>query len=257
MSQPQKGLSSTTLRSLAMLLMLIDHLGHVFFPDQLWLRYIGRLAFPIFAFLIVEGYVHTRNFPKYLGRLGLLALVSDLPYQLMVDRTWDYLPFKNVIWTFLIGLAAIFLIDKAKRLTNKPLYYLASTAVFLVAYQVAEVLDTDYHGLGITMLVGFYLLRGASLSQKIGQSLLMLIANLILANLPLLEVVTPETFGLYWAHYGWELISPQYYALLALPIIWTYSGQPGYQSKPLQTISYLFYPLHMVVLGLIALYLGK
>lgn len=241
-------LSATSLRSLAMVLMLIDHIGHTLYPDQMWIRYIGRLAFPIFAFLISQGYRHTKNLPNYLFRLLLLALVSDWSFQFMSHQNWNYHPFQNVIWTFLISLVTIWAIDQLKPRLSQPYSYLAALLIFLLAYGLAFVLGTDYHGLGVATVLGFYYFPG-----KGKQLLTMVLVHIILANAHHLYVITPETFPLYWDHYGWKLFSPQYYAILSLPIIWLYSGKAGYQSTFLKTFNYLFYPLHMVVIGVVKL----
>lgn len=245
-------LTASSLRWLAMTTMLIDHIGHTLYPDQLWLRYIGRLAFPLFAFLISQGYRHTRHFPKYLTRLLLLALITDLPFHFMSHRSWDYLPFQNVIWTFIIGLIVIWAIDQTRTKLPPVASYLISGLIFLAGYQLAGWLDPDYHRLGVTTVVGFYLFSGHSRAAKLKQLGLMVLVNLILANIFRLDFLTPDNVQLYWQHYGWELISPQYWALLALPLIWSYTGQAGYQSKATQVLNYLFYPLHMLILGFLA-----
>lgn len=247
-------LSASQLRNLAMVFMLIDHTGGYLFPDQMLFRYIGRLAFPIFAFLITEGYAHTRSLTKYMLRLLALAIITDLPYQFMREQNWVYDPFENVIWTFLIGLGTIFLMDKVKEKLKRPHYIAVSLLIFAASYWLAGELSTDYYGLGVTTMVGFHLCRGKGSRQKWGQLATLVVVNLLLANIHRLHFITPETFPLYWAKYGWKLFSPQYYALLALPLIWSYSGQAGYQSKPLKTFNYLFYPLHMLVIGVIKIF---
>ncbi|MDQ0221953.1 TraX family protein [Streptococcus moroccensis] len=253
MTNPNRGLSSFTLRSIAMLAMVIDHTAAIFFPDILWLRYIGRVAFPIFAFLLVEGYVHTKKFSHYLLRLLGLAILTDIPFNLMLNQSWDYVPFQNVIWTFVIGLASIWAIDNSKGKIPRVAWYLSTLVVILVSTFLADWLETDYHSLGILMILGFYFFRGNSLQNRSGQFSIMLLANVILPNLNTLTVIGYENLPLYWDYYGFELIHPQIFALLALPIIWLYSGQQGYHSKAGQVFNYLFYPLHMLVIGLLAL----
>lgn len=246
------GLSSLTLRHLAMFIMVIDHIGLVFFPDQLIWRYIGRLAFPIFAFLVVEGYLHTKNFVYYLCRLLVFALLTDLPYYFMTNGRWLYQPFKNVIWTFLIGLITIWLIDKSKRHFPLLLYIITSLIIFACACWLANFWETDYHDWGIMTLAGFYVFRGKLLQHRLAQTLVFLVVNCILPNLVLFQLVNFDNFELYWEHYGIRLFSPQMFAVLALPIIWTYNGQLGYHTRFSQIINYLFYPLHMLIIGLIA-----
>ena len=104
------GISSFTLHILAMALMLCDHLWATLFPAQEWLTCIGRIAFPIFAFMIAEGYFHTSNVKKYIARLLIFAIVSEVPFDLLYGSTVIYPFHQNVLWTFLIALLAIVLI---------------------------------------------------------------------------------------------------------------------------------------------------
>lgn len=110
----ERGLSSAALHILAMGCMLCDHLG-VFFPRSVWLPCVGRLAFPIFAFLAAEGARRTHDRRRYMKRLLLLALLSEIPFNLQYERSVFYPFHQNVIWTFLIALLVICLIERAKR----------------------------------------------------------------------------------------------------------------------------------------------
>ncbi|MDD6201867.1 MAG: TraX family protein, partial [Lachnospiraceae bacterium] len=85
-----RGISSFTLHIIAILLMLCDHLWATVFSQYDWLTWVGRLAYPIFAFMLVEGYFHTRNLKKYLGRLLFWAILSELPFNLMYGGSLIY-----------------------------------------------------------------------------------------------------------------------------------------------------------------------
>ena len=108
-------ISAAMLHIIAMTFMLMDHLWATLLPAQDWLTCVGRLAFPIFAFMAVEGYFHTHSFKKYILRLLLFAVLSEIPFDLMYGGTWFYPFHQNVIWTLLIGLAGIHLMEKTRK----------------------------------------------------------------------------------------------------------------------------------------------
>ena len=144
-----QGVSSFTLHIIAMLLMLCDHLWATVLSRYAWLTWVGRLAYPVFAFLLVEGYFHTRNLKKYLGRLLFWAIVSEIPFNLMYGGGLSYPYHQNVLWTFLLGLLLIAGIEKARQ-KGKPLL---TVIVFLLSVIAGYVLGflamADYFGYGI------------------------------------------------------------------------------------------------------------
>ena len=107
-------LSAAALHILAMTFMLMDHLWATLLSSQMWLTHVGRLAFPIFAFLAVEGYFHTRSFKRYALRMLLFAVLSEVPFDLMYGGTVFYPVHQNVIWTLLLGLLGIRLMEAAR-----------------------------------------------------------------------------------------------------------------------------------------------
>ena len=117
----KKQLTSASLHILTMGLMLCDHLWATVVPGNQWLNTLGRLAYPIFAFLLVEGYFHTRSVKGYALRLLALALVSEIPFNLMYGSRLFYPVHQNVIWTLLIGLGCICLNEKQELLKMKKL----------------------------------------------------------------------------------------------------------------------------------------
>ena len=100
-------MNSFALHVLAMLLMLCDHLQLTLLPELPILRCVGRLAFPLFAFMAVEGYLRTRNLKNYLLRLLMLAVISEIPFDLLVSGSVFYPVHQNVIWTIVLGLCCI------------------------------------------------------------------------------------------------------------------------------------------------------
>ena len=115
MKQKPFSLNTTHLRILALFLMLVDHLGRTVFPQFPWMMILGRLAFPIFAFQTAEGYRHTHNFKGYCKRLAIFALVSEIPFNLMVSGSLLYPSHQNVMVTMLLGLLACRAYDRKKR----------------------------------------------------------------------------------------------------------------------------------------------
>ena len=108
-------LSALTLHILAMAFMFCDHLWATLAGDAWWLTGIGRLAFPMFAFFLVEGFFHTHDRKKYCMRLLLLAILSELPINLMYSGLLFYPFHQNVIWTLLTGFLCIWAIDTLRK----------------------------------------------------------------------------------------------------------------------------------------------
>ena len=234
-----KVINSFWIRNIAIITMLIDHLGVIFWPDILILRYIGRLAFPLFAFLLVEGYHKTTNLKKYMARLLLAAIVSDIPFQLAINGNLEYQPFTNVLWTFLIGISVIHAITKLKSRTSHSDWIGYVFVITVIGFIFAEWVGSDYSGIGIIMIAGLHLFRGDSTLSKIGQFTAFVLANIIITNIG-------------WEMYhGLDALSPQYYAILSLLIIWSYNGKQGIHAKAYRLFSYLFYPVHLTVLAIL------
>ena len=147
-----KGISSFTLHILAMSLMLCDHLWATLLPAQEWLTCIGRIAFPIFAFMIVEGYFHTSNIRKYMRRLLIGAIISEIPFNLVMGSSIIYPFHQNVLWTFLIALLSITFIEKAKR-SGK---WWAAILTVIIGCLLGTVGMVDYLGAGVLTVLGFY-----------------------------------------------------------------------------------------------------
>lgn len=234
-------LSAATLHLLAMALMLMDHLWATLLPGQEWLTCAGRLAFPIFAFMTVEGYFHTRNFKRYLLRLLVFALISEVPFDLMYGGTVIYPYHQNVIWTFLLGLLGIHGMETVRKRSRRWLWVLASVGIVVLGFLLGTLTMVDYYGAGVLTVFAFYFFRGRKGWCLLGQVLV-----------------------LYWINV--ELLGGQYYpvtllgqslqlyqqslALLALVPIWLYRGRQGHHSRAFQYACYAFYPVHMLILGL-------
>lgn len=237
-----KGISSFALHILAMTLMLCDHLWATLLPGQEWLTCIGRMAFPIFAFMIVEGYFHTSNVRKYILRLFAFAIISEVPFNLFYGSSVIFPFHQNVLWTFLIAVLSITLIEKTKKAKKWWLTWLIGIVTVAVDSLLGTVAMVDYFGAGVLTVLVFYFFRERKWWCFFGQLVCMFIINDCILG------------GYYYSIpiVGYELkVVQQGFALLSLIPIWLYDGHQGYHSKPFQYLCYMFYPLHMLILYLI------
>lgn len=250
MSETQKkqkiGINALTLHILAMLLMVCDHAWATVISGQAWLTAVGRLAFPIFAFMLAEGFRRTRNVKRYALRLLVLALLSEIPFDLMYGATVFYPFHQNVIWTFLIALLCMWAISSVHRHGK----FLPTVLICLITatagYLAGRLLMTDYGGEGVLTVLLFYLFPSETWRQKLCQTLGMIGLNCIL----LASLVVPVSL------FGHMLELPeQGLALLALIPIWLYNGKQGCHSRCTRLVCYGFYPVHMLILALCMIYL--
>lgn len=235
--------TSASLHTMAMGFMLCDHLWATVVPGNEWLTCVGRLAFPIFAFLIVEGYFHTRDLKKYVLRLLVFALVSEIPFNLVVGGGVLYPFHQNVLWTFLMSLGLIRWNESVKQRSHAVRVTVAVASV-LAGCVAGLITFTDYlHG-GILTVLAFYFFRERNWVNRVLQ-----LTWLAIINLEILGGLSYEI-----TLFGAEFFFPrQGFALLALIPIWLYRGNPGLRSPVLKWTNYLFYPVHLLILGLLML----
>ena len=239
-------MTSFVLKVIAMVSMLIDHTGIAYFEQISWMNLIGRIAFPIFAFQISEGYIHTKNLKKYFLRLFLFALISQIPFMLFLSTYIDIeelifteLLTLNIFFTLFVGLLAIFLHDKIshsniKFTTNKKIDYILKQVIGIIIAILlgilAEICHFDYGFFGIAIIFMFYLFKNDKLAMVISY-----ITACILK------------YGIQIISYGFNI----WYVLLGiftiLPIIFIclYNGKQG---KKVKYLLYLFYPVHLLIL---------
>ena len=235
-------LSAAALHILAMAFMLMDHLWATLLPAQEWLTCVGRLAFPIFAFMAVEGYFHTRSFKRYALRMLAFALLSEIPFDLMYGGTWFYPVHQNVIWTLLFGLLGIRVMEKAREKGKLWCHVLACAGITVLGAALGTVGMVDYYGMGVLTVFVFYFFHGKEWWKLLGQILTLYWLNVQMLGGQLYPV---SVFGAEFE------ICQQGLALLALVPIWLYHGRQGYHSKAFQYACYAFYPVHMLVLALL------
>ena len=236
-------LDSNMLRSIAVILMISDHVWATAMSFGNWMTYIGRMAFPIFAFQIAEGFVHTKNFKKYALRLLGFALITEIPFNLFYSSRWFNPYHQNVLFTLLLGLLAIRVIDNLKKDISAK--NIGKSVLWLLLISIGGTLGfVDYGFLGVLTVVMFYLCRGYSFTP------ILQLIGMVLINIVFFEgqVFMFDVFG------KTIEIPSQGFAVFALIPIWLYNGKKGKSSKVLQYGFYAFYPVHMLILYLIKLF---
>lgn len=238
------GITSFGLHLIAAAAMLIDHISYTLMPQKIWMRAIGRLSFPIFAFMIVEGYYHTRDVKKYMTRLLIFALISEIPFNLTASFNIFNPLAQNAIWTFLISLSTIVFIEKISKKyagSNPVPAFIFKALAVITSFILGTVTFVDYMGPGVLMVLTFYFFREKTVKAFIPKLILMILIN----------VVFLRPFSPPLAYIGSLEIPMQTLALLSLPVIHFYNGEKGYSSKFTKYFFYLFYPVHLLILAAI------
>lgn len=204
------GLDTFTLKIIAVITMIIDHVGAFLVPECLILRIIGRISFPIFAFLIVEGFYHTRDVRKYMIRLGTFALISEIPFDLV--GTGNILEFshQNIFFTLFIGVLLMYFYGGQYSKEAK----VGCVILLLLA---GDIFRVDYGAWGILMIFCFYIFRERTKEKFISVAFINIFA-----------------FGLV-----------QTFAVIALLPIYLYNGEKG---RSMKYLFYAIYPVHLLIL---------
>lgn len=210
-------MSAFTLKLSALVTMIIDHVGAIFFPQFIWLRYIGRLSMPIYAFLLVQGYMHTRNFNRYALRMGIFALLSEVPYDLLFQGTWLEFQRQNILFTFLTALFVMKLLDASAKSRNIFMFIGAVILTILPYF-----LHFSYDVYGVLTVLCFYLFQKYRGIDAVAFSAL--------------------TYG----QYTQDGNTTQLYAIAAAIPVLLYNGKRGTLS--LKYFFYISYPAHMLLL---------
>lgn len=248
-------LNRNALKTTALVSMLLDHIGMIIVypmyinacmvdgvemmgelvPDEAKrlymlytiLRIIGRLAFPIFAFMITEGFIHTQNLKKYILRLFLFAAISEIPYNLAAGRSFLYPYSQNVLWTFLIAVIMIWAAEKyALKIENTAKRIIVSVLLVLAAAFLSALSDGGFSGM--LLIASMYFFKDDKKKYWLGCA-----ASIIIMSIQFMDI--------------------QIFALLALVLIEMYNGEKGKGNKYL---FYIFYPAHLLALTLIYLAMG-
>ena len=248
----RRGISGSTLKIIAIVTMLIDHIGAavlgrllvmqgidelntadaaavarwisdnaVLYGSYTIMRMIGRVAFPIFCFLLIQGFLHTHDVKKYALRLFVFALVSELPFDLAFKGKIDF-SYQNVFFTLLIGLLTMMAFRWVEERTEwqKWLRVVLDIVALACGIAVAELLKTDYSGIGVVCIMALYIFRKSKVQQ--------IVAGCVA--------------------FCWEITAP----IAFLPIAF-YKGKRGLNIK---YFFYAFYPVHLLILYLIVYAMG-
>lgn len=202
-------LNTFQLKCIAIVTMLIDHVGVVIFPGHMGFRVIGRLSFPIFCFLLVEGFYHTKDVKKYMMRLGIFALISEIPHDLAFYKVFLEFEKQNVFFTLLLGVVLMYHLQRTNRGYVKSCYV-------LLAMWIALVTGMSYDYRGILLIMVYYVCRNNFSAKCI--------------------------MGAMW-NFLWTGV--QRYGALASILIALYNGERG---KSIKYIFYVFYPVHLLIL---------
>ena len=235
-------ISASTLHIMAMICMLLDHLWATVIPGNQWMTCLGRLAFPMFAFMVVEGYFRTSNWKRYAKRLLFFAIISEIPFNLMYSSSLIFPFHQNVIWTLLLGLGLIHINELTAKKEKLWLSIVVGGLTILVGFLVGMLSMIDYYGAGVVTILVFYFFRKRTWWCLLGQILALYYLNVEILGgfyfeIPMGDKMIP--------------IVQQGLALFALIPIWLYQGRKGIKSTYFQYICYGFYPLHMLVLYLL------
>lgn len=228
-----KILSGAQLKYIAFLSMLIDHTNKaLIYPilNEGILQHIsnlfdiiGRIAFPLFAFFVVEGFFKTKNRKKYLTNLFVFAVISEVPFDMFLTSTFFNTRANNVLFTLALSLITIWIIDILKnKLENKPptLWYLVSVVVIIISCFISMQLGLDYEHHSIIIVYLFY----------------------IFYNKPVVGCAI-----------AYLSIITEVWSILGFGLVLTYNGERGKQNK---IINYWFYPVHLLILGILRMYFG-
>ena len=225
-----KKLNAFHLKIIAIIAMTINHLGQNFAPkfNPLWweftYQFIGKLTFPIMAYLLIEGYRHTKRFKNYVLRLALFAVISILPYHYVLNKTGSIYIFNNILFTLTIGLLMLKIIDFYPKY-EKYIVFIASLLT----------IASDWNIFGILIIHSFYINK--NFKHLIIITIAMTIAQIALTG----QTISLATLGI----------------LMVIPLLKLYNGQKGFSNNLIKYGFYVYYPLHLTIIILIQVIYGK
>lgn len=231
-----KRLSAFPLKIIAIMAMLINHIGHTFeiyhysYPAFFLTEVIGKLTFPIMAYLLVQGFQYSQNRIKYSLRLGLFGLISALPFHCLFMYDQPFYLFNNIFFTLFIGFGLLCCLEKF------PAHFFP-----LVIVAALLTVHSDWNILGVVIIALFYRNR----QEERGYVRPILIISLAFLGLAVLTYISER--DLYTLISDFSMIG----MLLVIPLLDAYNGHRGYSPTWVKWSFYIFYPLHLSLLWLL------
>ena len=222
-------MNSFVIKLIAVVTMFMDHFGDVVVGHHSWLNYFGRIAFPLFCFQFVIGYKNTSNKKKFFIRLLLFALISQIPFMLMVHYMNGSYFALNIFFEFILGFIMLYVFDNVD---NKFLKWALISLIIASSY----FLHADYEIFGLLMILGLYVLSG----NKAGSALVIILFS-IFSNLHFFKFVGAPYYPLS------SIIARIVVGMLAIIPILFYNNKKG---PGMKYFFYLFYPIHILLLDL-------
>ncbi|MFO3716137.1 MULTISPECIES: TraX family protein [Anaerococcus] len=232
-------LTGAHLKYIAMFFMLLSHLAQTGFIYGLGNKYyvladifvfLGRISMPIFCFFTVQAVIYTKDFRKYMLRMFIFSLISEIPFDLALYGTPFYWESQNVIFTLLMGAITVYGIDYLRKSNyNVVIKVLAGLLIIILARNLSLIMRTDYNVNGIVAIVLLYLAK----DNKLLTALALLIA-----------------FYFEFRVFGYAIPISYGFVYLSIPLIMLYNGQKGKQNK---WAFYIFYPAHLLLIYLLKL----
>lgn len=222
-------INGNLLKLIACVLMLCDHVGYVLLDNNNMMRAFGRLAFPIFAFLLAEGFRYTSDIKKYLIRLIIFAFLSEIPFDLCMYGQILEFGHQNVFFTLATGLIAIISLEKGKRQGKLVQAYAITAGCFVLSFLLAF----DYSICGILIIIVFYAMtpiyKESDREKRIFEA----------GKVTILSAI------IYFLFYGLK----QLYAVFAILPISLYNGKRG--KSYFKYVFYGFYPVHLLLIWIL------
>lgn len=220
------------IKMIAVITMVIDHVGLFFFPGVIEMRMIGRISFPLFAWLIANGAQYSKNTTRYLKRLFLLAVIAQVPFYFANNLIGIDPTLLNVVFTLTLGLVAIMGIKQYRDTLSR-------LAIIGAAAAIAQFINADYGALGVFSIVSFFLFAEHPKRLIVAQAAIFFFPVLALG----VEFVLTGARENLYVPIGWM-------AVFALPIILAYNKREGIRAR---NFFYIFYPLQYAALYVLKL----